>query len=499
MKKLSELLPHIGPHTVQGDATVQAADITADSRRVAPGSIFVAVRGTAVDGHRFVPAAVDAGAVAVVVADDAEIDSATEGRTTVVRVPDTAEALGLLASAWHGHPSRRLTLVGVTGTNGKTTVATLLYDMARLRGERAGLLSTVVNRIGTRAVPSTHTTPDPLELNALLAQMVDEGCTFAAMEVSSHACSQRRIAGLCFDGGVFTNLTRDHLDYHGTFQAYLEAKRSFFDALPADAWALVNEDDSHARVLIQNTRARVYGYGLRSAADFRAAVVEERIDGMELRIDGREVHTPFAGRFNASNLLAVYGASRLLGCEKDETLRLLSALHPVAGRFQTFHGGGITAIVDYAHTPDALANVLDTIRQAAGQDAEVITVCGCGGDRDHGKRPMMAREAAMRSSRVIITSDNPRSEDPAEIAAQMLDGLDDDERIAATVELDRARAIALAISEAEPGAVVLVAGKGHENYQIIGSERRHFDDAEQVKEALRARSPIFVKNRAVRH
>ncbi|MDE6286698.1 MAG: UDP-N-acetylmuramoyl-L-alanyl-D-glutamate--2,6-diaminopimelate ligase, partial [Muribaculaceae bacterium] len=264
-------------------------------------------------------------------------------------------------------------------------------------------------------------------------------------------------------------------------------------------WAMVNDHDSHARVLIQNTRARVYGYGLRSAADFRAAVVEERIDGMELRIDGREVHTPFAGRFNASNLLAVYGASRLLGCEKDETLRLLSALHPVAGRFQTFHGGGITAIVDYAHTPDALANVLDTIRQAAGQDAEVITVCGCGGDRDHGKRPMMAREAAMRSSRVIITSDNPRSEDPAEIAAQMLAGLDDDERIAATVELDRARAIALAISEAEPGAVVLVAGKGHENYQIIGSERRHFDDAEQVKEALRARSPIFVNNRAVRH
>ena len=488
MKKLSELLPHIGAHTLHGNPDVQLDAITADSRRVAPGSLFVALRGTAVDGHRFVAAAIESGAAAIVVARDAAIDPAIAAGTTVVAVPDTAEALGLLASAWHDHPSRRLTLVGVTGTNGKTTVATLLYDMARLRGERAGLLSTVVNRIGTRAVPATHTTPDPLELNSLLAQMVDEGCTFAAMEVSSHACAQRRIAGLRFAGGVFTNLTRDHLDYHGTFQAYLEAKRMFFDALPAEAWALVNDDDSHARVLIQNTRARVYGYGLRaSATDFRAAVVEERIDGMELRIDGTELHTPFAGRFNASNLLAVYGASRLLGCSKDEALLHLSALHPVAGRFQTFHGGGITAIVDYAHTPDALANVLDTIRQAAGGDADVITVCGCGGDRDHGKRPMMAREAASRSSMLIITSDNPRSEDPAAIAADMLAGLDDDARLATTVELDRARAIEMAITSAEPGGVVLVAGKGHENYQIIGSERCHFDDAEQVKAALSKR------------
>ncbi len=488
MKKLSELLPHIGDHSLHGSRDTELADITADSRRVAPGSLFVALRGTAVDGHRFIPAAVEAGAAAIVCAADAALDPSVEARAAIVRVPDTAEALGLLASAWHGHPSRQLTLVGVTGTNGKTTVATLLYDMARMGGERAGLLSTVVNRIGTRAVPATHTTPDPLELNALLAEMVAEGCTFAAMEVSSHACSQRRIAGLTFAGGVFTNLTRDHLDYHGTFQAYLEAKRMFFDALPAGAWALVNADDSHARVLIQNTRARVYTYGLRAAAtDFRAAVVEERIDGMELRIDGHEVHTPFAGRFNASNLLAVYGASRLLGCDTAEALLHLSALRPVAGRFQTFHGGGITAIVDYAHTPDALANVLDTIRQAAGADADVITVCGCGGDRDHGKRPMMAREAARRSSMLIITSDNPRSEDPAAIAADMLAGLDDDARLATTVELDRARAIALAISSAEPGGVVLVAGKGHENYQIIGSERRHFDDAEQVKDALSKR------------
>ena len=485
---LDKLLRDIGPCRIDGAADVRVSGVTADSRRVAPGSIFVAVSGTAVDGHSFIPAAIAAGAAAVVCDPAYTLPEGTAaGDATLVRPAcGTAEALGRLASAWYGHPSRRLTLVGVTGTNGKTTIATLLYDMARMRGERAGLLSTVVNRIDDRAVPSTHTTPDPLELNALLAEMVDAGCTFAAMEVSSHACAQRRIAGLHFAGGVFTNLTRDHLDYHKTFRAYLEAKKMFFDALPAGAWALVNADDSHARILVQNTRARVSTYSLRGEADFRAAVVEDRIDGMLLRIDGSEVHTAFAGRFNASNLLAVYGAERLMGTPRTEALTALSALRPVAGRFQTFHGAGITAIVDYAHTPDALVNVLDTIREAAGTGADVITVCGCGGDR--GKRPMMAAEAARRSSLLVITSDNPRSEDPAAIAADMLAGLDDDARLAAEVVLDRAEAIRRAILAAEPGGVVLVAGKGHEDYQIVGAERRHFDDREQVRAALALRA-----------
>lgn len=484
LKSLISQLP-AGSFSAEGPDDADITALEADSRRVGRGTCFVAVRGTAVDAHRFIPAAIAAGAAAVVCEKAYRLpEGCSRGDCTLVRVADTAEALGILASAWHGNPSRRLTLVGVTGTNGKTTIATLLYDMARLRGERAGLLSTVVNRIDGRAVPSTHTTPDPLELNALLAEMVAAGCTFAAMEVSSHACAQRRIAGLHFAGGIFTNLTRDHLDYHKTFRAYLEAKKLFFDALGADAWALVNADDSHWRVLVQNTRAKVSTYSLRGVADFRGAVVENHLDGLLMRIDGHEVQTRFAGRFNASNLLAVYGAERLLGTPALEALTLLSSLRPVAGRFQTFHGRGITAIVDYAHTPDALVNVLDTIREAAGPGAEIITVCGCGGDRDHGKRPMMAAEAARRSSRLIITADNPRSEDPRAIADDMLAGLDADGRAGCEVILDRAEAIRHAIGVAGAGAVVLVAGKGHEDYQIVGSEKRHFDDREQVAAAL---------------
>ncbi len=487
MKLLKDLIKDIAPCATEGSDDVAIEALTADSRQAGPGTLFVALRGTAVDAHRFIPGAIAAGAAAVVCHQDYTLPEGTgAGACTLVRVPDTAEALGRLASAWHGHPSRKLTLVGVTGTNGKTTVATLLYDCARMRGEKAGLLSTVVNRIDTRAVASTHTTPDPLELNALLAAMVDAGCTFAAMEVSSHACAQRRIAGLTFAGGIFTNLTRDHLDYHHTFQAYLEAKKMFFDALPQGAWALVNADDSHARILVQNTRAAVHTYSLRAAADYRAAVAENHIDGMLLRIDGEEVATQFAGRFNAANLLAVYGACRLLGCGKTEALTALSALHPVAGRFQTVRSRGVTAIVDYAHTPDALANVLDTIREAAGRDACVITVCGCGGDRDHGKRPIMAAEAAARSSHLIITSDNPRSEDPAAIAADMLAGLGDDERARTEVVLDRRAAIRRAVEAAAPGSVVLVAGKGHEDYQITGSEKRHFSDIEELRAAFAA-------------
>jgi len=495
MMLLKHLLQDIGRYSLEGRATTQISGLESDSRRVCRGYLFVAVRGTAVDGHNFIPAAIAAGAAAVVCDTDYTFpDACAAGDVAIVRVPDTAETLGMLASAWHGHPSRQLTLVGVTGTNGKTTTATLLYDIARRRGLKAGLLSTVVNRIDNRTVPSTHTTPDPLELNALLAGMVAEGCTFAAMEVSSHACAQHRIAGLRFAGGIFTNLTRDHLDYHRTFQAYLEAKKMFFDALPREAWALVNAEDPHARILVQNTRAKVHTYALRGETDFRGSVVENRIDGMLLRIDGEEVHTQFAGRFNASNLIAVYGAARLLGMQRHEAMTAISALHPVAGRFQCFHAAGITAIVDYAHTPDALVNVLDTIREAVGTDTDVITVCGCGGDRDRGKRPVMAAEASRRSSLLIITSDNPRSERPEDIAADMLKGLDADARYACETILDRAEAIQHAIMTAEPGGVVLVAGKGHEDYQIIGTERRHFDDREQVRDALAMRAARQNKN-----
>lgn len=462
-------------------------DITADSRAVVPGGCFVAVRGVAVDGHRFISAALEKGA-AIIVAEELP-DELPQGVVGVL-VPDSRAALGRLASRFYGDPSDELTLVGVTGTNGKTTVATLLYEIAHMRGLKAGLLSTVENKIDTETVPADHTTPDPVQLNRLLRRMVEAGCTFASMEVSSHAADQHRISGLTFAGGIFTNITRDHLDYHKTFDAYLAAKKSFFDMLPDHAFALTNVDDRNGLVMLQNTEARPRAtYSLRDMADFHVRIIENRIDGMLLEFDGQQVETMFVGRFNASNLAAVYGATRLLGVPKDEALLYMSRLVPVAGRFQPFRSpDGVTAIVDYAHTPDALVNVLDTIAEVAREDANVITVCGAGGDRDKGKRPLMARAAADRSDFVILTSDNPRTEDPEAILADMKAGLIAGDADKVLSIADRGEAIRKAAEMACPGDIILLAGKGHEDYQVIGTEKIHFDDREEIKAAFAARS-----------
>ena len=437
------------------------------------------MRGVTTDGHKYIPVVVNANVAAVVCE---EIPTTLTKGVTYIRVADSAKALGQLASAWYGHPSRHLTLVGVTGTNGKTTTATLLYEMARLEGYKAGLLSTVCNYIGDRKVDATHTTPDPLTLNRLLAEMVDEGCDYAFMEVSSHSTDQKRVAGLTFAGGIFSNLTRDHLDYHGTVDNYMRAKKAFFDMLDKNAFALINEDDKSGRFMVQNTKARVYSYSIRSDADFRGKVIETRLDGTLLSLNGHEVEVMFTGRFNAYNLTAVYGASILCGFNPEEVLVNMSRLVPVAGRFQPFISkDGIAAIVDYAHTPDALVNVLDTIRDIVGNKGHVITVVGAGGNRDAGKRPLMAQEAACRSDVLILTSDNPRFEDPEEIIEQMAEGLSREELQRTEKITDRREAIKRAIEIARPGSVVLIAGKGHEPYQEIKGVRNHFDDAEEVK------------------
>ena len=400
-----------------------------------------------------------------------------------VVVDNTSVALGYLSSEWFGNPSRKLKLVGVTGTNGKTTTATLIYEMARLTGHKAGLLSTVCNYIETEAVHATQTTPDAYSINELLARMVDAGCTYAAMEVSSHAAHQHRIAGLTFAGGVFTNLTRDHLDYHKTVQAYLQAKKSFFDGLPAEAFALVNADDKVGAVMLQNCAAKHFTYSLQTIADFTCKIIESRLDGTLLSLNGHEVETMFTGRFNAYNLTAVYGACCLLGWQPDEVLTNVSRLVPVAGRFQAVRGkDGIIAIVDYAHTPDAVVNVLETIREVGPK--RIITVVGAGGDRDKGKRPIMAAEAVRLSDLVILTSDNPRTEEPRAILADMEAGLTDQTRSRAEVIVDRREAIRRAAAIARPGDVILIAGKGHEDYQEINGVKHHFDDREEASIAL---------------
>lgn len=492
MELLESLLDALPQRSLYGsyEPGTEISAITDDSRRAARGAIFVAVRGVAADGHRFIPAAIAAGTQVMVVE---ELPAKQPQDCLFIVVPDTRIALGLLASRFYGDPSECMTLVGVTGTNGKTTVATLLYEMARLRGLKAGLLSTVANYIDGETVPATHTTPGPVELNALLRRMLDAGCSFVAMEVSSHAAHQHRIAGLDFAGGIFTNLTRDHLDYHKTMAEYLKAKKSFFDALPAEAFALVNADDRNGAVMVQNTAATVSTYSVGGLATFSSRILEDRLDGMLLEIDGKEVETRFVGEFNAANLTAVYGASRLLGVSADEALRLLTMLYPVAGRFQPVASGyGVTAIVDYAHTPDALVNVLDTLNSyklSSGRGARIITVCGCGGDRDAGKRPLMAREAQKRSDVLILTSDNPRHERPEDILTQMQEGLATDSDCLTEVIVDRAEAIRRAAVIAEPGDVILIAGKGHEDYQIIGDSKIHFDDREQVTDAFRLYNP----------
>lgn len=479
---LSHLLSSIITEEIIGNDNLEITQLTADSRKCKPGTLFIAVRGVNVDGHNFIHAAVEAGATTVVCE---EIPSDIHAEITWVRVANSSVALGFLASQWFGNPSQKLKLIGVTGTNGKTTIATLIYEMARLNGCKAGLLSTVVNKIDDEEIPSTHTTPDPIELNDLLHRMVEAGCTVAAMEVSSHAAHQHRIAGLHFAGGIFTNLTRDHLDYHKTFAAYLAAKQSFFDLLPKEAFALTNLDDRNGKIIVQNTRAKVYTYSQRADADFRGHIVENRLDGMSMTFNGVEVETLFTGRFNASNLTAVFGASVLMGYTPDRIPVEMSRLVPVAGRFQTFHSSnGVTAIVDYAHTPDALINVLDTIRDIVGNRSSVITVCGCGGNRDKGKRPLMAAAAACRSDRVILTSDNPRFEDAAEIIEEMKQGLTPDQLTYTLSIVDRREAIRTSVALAKPGDVILIAGKGHETYQIIGDKTNHFDDREEVKTAL---------------
>ena len=481
--KLSHLLSAITVEEVIGNEEVEITSLECDSRKISLGSLFVAVRGVNVDGHRFIPI-VTVGGVAAIVCE--ELPERLESTVTYVKVSDSAVALGFLASQWYGNPSRQLQLVGVTGTNGKTTTATLIYEMARLEGYKAGLLSTVVNYIDTEAVHADQTTPDPLTLNRLLRQMVDAGCEYAAMEVSSHAAHQHRIAGLHFAGGVFTNLTRDHLDYHKTVDAYLAAtKKSFFDNLPATAFALTNADDKAGEVMLQNTDARRHTYSLRTRADFTGKIVESRLDGTLLALNGHEVEVLFTGRFNAYNLTAVYGAALLLGWNPDRVLVDMSRLVPVAGRFQPFHStDGVTAIVDYAHTPDALVNVLSTIRDIVGGRGQIITVVGAGGNRDKGKRPIMAREAALRSDRLILTSDNPRDEEPDAIIADMREGLDARALAATLCIADRREAIRTAVSLAKEGDVVLVAGKGHEDYQEIRGVKHHFDDREVVQEAL---------------
>lgn len=483
--KLSRLLDELKPLEVIGDTDKNIIGVHSDSRKVEKDSLFVAVRGVTTDGHKYIPVVASTHVGAIV----CEELPATLGKgITYVKVEDSAKALGLLASAWFGHPSSRLKLVGVTGTNGKTTTATLLYEMAKLEGYKAGLLSTVCNYIQDRAIPTTHTTPDPLTLNELLAEMVEAGCDYAFMEVSSHAAQQHRIAGLKFAGAVFSNLTRDHLDYHHTVENYMNAKKMFFDALPADAFALVNADDKAGAYMVQNTRARVYTYSLRTDADFRCRILETRLDGTLLQLNGRDIEVGFTGRFNAYNLTAVYGASVLIGFPADEVAVNMSLLVPVAGRFQTFRSAdGVTAIVDYAHTPDALVNVLDTIREVVGPEGRITTVVGAGGDRDHGKRPIMAREAACRSDLLILTSDNPRTENPDEIIAAMRAGLSDDELRRTICITDRREAINTAIRMAAPGTVVLVAGKGHEPYQEVNGVRHHFDDREEVTRELAAR------------
>lgn len=483
-QKLSHLLNEIEVLEVIGDTDKNIVSLNSDSRKVEKEGMFVAVKGVTTDGHKYIPVVASAHVGAIVCQ---QLPSAFEKGVTYIRVADTAKALGQLASVWYGHPSSKLKLVGVTGTNGKTTTATLLYEMARLQGYKAGLLSTVCNYVDGRAIPTTHTTPDPLTLNELLSEMVEEGCDYAFMEVSSHAAEQQRIAGVKFAGGVFSNLTRDHLDYHGTVENYMNAKKKFFDALPADAFALVNADDKAGAYMLQNTKARKYTYSLRTAADFHCKIIESRLDGTLLSLNGKEVEVQFTGRFNAYNLTAVYGASILTGFDAEEVLVNMSRLIPVAGRFQTMHSpAGFTAIVDYAHTPDALVNVLDTIRDIIGSEGKIITVVGAGGDRDHGKRPMMAREAACRSDRLILTSDNPRTEQPDAIIADMKAGLSAAEMSRTLCITDRAEAIRTACALAEPGTVVLVAGKGHENYQEINGVRHHFDDREILAETFKS-------------
>lgn len=478
--KLNELLKNIKPIGITGDTDTEITGVNIDSRLIAAGQLFVAMKGTQVDGHQFISKAIEQGAAAVLCEDMPE--SVAAG-VTFVQVTSTEDAAGKVATLFYGDPSRKLKLVGVTGTNGKTTVATLLYNMFRAMGYKCGLLSTVCNYIEDEAIAADHTTPDPIELNQLLHRMVEAGCEYAFMECSSHAIAQRRISGLSFVGGIFTNLTRDHLDYHKTFENYRNAKKSFFDGLPKTAFAITNADDRNGMIMVQNTKATVKTYSTRVATDFKGKLLECHFEGMYLEIDGREVGVQFIGKFNVSNLLAVYGAAVMLGKRPEDVLVVLSTLHSVRGRLEPIHcAAGYTAIVDYAHTPDALANVLNAIHEVLDGKGKVITVCGAGGNRDKGKRPLMAQEAVRQSDKVIITSDNPRFENPQDIINDMLEGLNSRQREKVLSIVDRREAIRTACMLAHKGDVVLIAGKGHEDYQEIQGVKHHFDDREVVEQ-----------------
>jgi hypothetical protein len=477
--KLKELLIGVKPLAIIGDTDVDITGVNIDSRKIQDGNLFVAMKGTLVDGHQFITKAISLGAKAILCED---LPTERPADVTYVRVADTENEVGKVATAFYDCPSKKLKLVGVTGTNGKTTVATLLYNMFRKLGYKCGLLSTVCNYIEESAIPADHTTPDPIELNYLLHKMVEAGCDYVFMECSSHAIAQKRIGGLTFTGGIFTNLTRDHLDYHKTFENYRNAKKAFFDMLPRSAFAITNADDKNGMYMVQNTKATVKTYSMSRMADFKANIVEMHFAGMYLNMDGHEVGVQFIGKFNVSNLLAVYGTAIMLGQKSEDILVALSTLHSVSGRLEPIQSpDGYTAIVDYAHTPDALENVLNAIHEVDGK-GHVITVCGAGGNRDKGKRPLMAREAVKQSDKVIITSDNPRFEEPQAIIDDMLAGLNSQQMKKVLSIVDRREAIKTACMMAQKGDVILIAGKGHENYQEIKGVKHHFDDKEVVKE-----------------
>ena len=480
--KLTTLTINLNIIEIAGSTCKDIKGVNIDSRKIEQDHLFIAVRGTQADGHNYIDKAIESGATAIVCE---EIPETRNADITYIKVENSEQAVGSIATSFYGDPTSKMKLVGVTGTNGKTTIATVLYNTFRHMGYKVGLISTVVNYIDGKAIPTEHTTPDPITLNRLLGEMADTGCEFAFMEVSSHSVVQNRIGGLKFAGGIFTNLTRDHLDYHLTFENYLKAKKQFFDNLSENAFVITNADDKNGMVMVQNTKAKIKTYSVRSMADFRAKIIECHFEGMYLDIDGQEIGVQFIGKFNVSNLLAVYGAACMLNIDPHEMLVALSAMKPVSGRFESLRSpSGYTAIVDYAHTPDALENVLNAIHDVLDGKGEVITVCGAGGNRDKGKRPLMAQEAVKQSDKVIITSDNPRFEEPQDIINDMLAGLNAEQMKKVISIADRREAIRTACMLAKKGDVILIAGKGHEDYQDIKGVKHHFDDKEEVAKAF---------------
>ena len=486
MIKLADILKGLSIEEVRGDTNISLSDITFDSRKASPGVLFVAVRGTKTDGHDYISTALAAGSAAVVCE---QMPENVPDEACLVRVKDSAYALGYLASAFFNNPSRRFKLVGITGTNGKTTTITLLHRLFMELGYQSGCFTTIRNYIGNSTVEATHTTPDPVQLNRIMKEMADAGCEYVFMEVSSHALAQKRVAGLTFAGGIFSNITHDHLDYHKTFDEYLKAKKLFFDNLPEGSFACINADDRNGTVMVQNTRASVHYYGIRSMAEFKARIMESHINGTLLTIDDHELWTRFIGEFNAYNLLAVYSAAILLGQDQEETLRVLSSLDTVEGRFQYLRSeDGVTAVIDYAHTPDAILNVLKTISQIKKGTEKVISVIGAGGNRDKTKRPEMAKVAAAMSDKLILTSDNPRDEEPEDIINDMKSGLNEQMLRITIIQTDRREAIRTACMMANKGDIILIAGKGHETYQEIRGVKHHFSDREVVSELFGLKS-----------